>query len=82
MIFEIPFCDDDDVFLPGEPWAAGKLATSEKKNEVLTVGVRGVLDPAGVFMTEFRPPGLKRPFAVGDCSHASTLDVSNDPVTW
>ena len=54
-----------DVSFPGNP------ATSEKKNEVLTVGVRGVRGaPFGVLRP--KPPGEKRPFAVGDCSHART----------
>lgn len=51
----------------------GNPATSEKKNEVLTVGVLGVLGaPLGVFSMEPNPPGEKRPFAVGDCSQART----------
>ena len=47
-----------------------KLATSEKKKDVLTVGVpgvRGTSGPLGVFMMEFRPPpGEKSPLPVGD----------------
>lgn len=70
---ESPFFDSTPGFgevsaLPGSP------ATSEKKNEVLTVGVLGVLGiPLGVFSIELKPPGEKRPFAVGDCNHASTV---------
>mmetsp|Transcript_12470 Transcript_12470/g.35710 ORF Transcript_12470/g.35710 Transcript_12470/m.35710 type:complete len:86 (-) Transcript_12470:1118-1375(-) len=63
-----------EVSLPGNP------ATSEKKNDVLTVGVLGVLGaPLGVFNIEPKPPGEKRPFAVGDCNHARTFDESNEP---
>eukprot|EP00977_Amphora_coffeiformis_P009991 scaffold2335_cov175-Amphora_coffeaeformis.AAC.18 len=83
IILEIPlFCD----FLSfssgfGESCSfLGRLATSEKKNDVVTVGVRGVLT-AGVFVTEPSPPGEKRPCAVGDCNQASTFAVSNDSVT-
>lgn len=54
----------------------GKLATSEKKNDVLTVGVLGVRGafraPRGVLSIEPKPPGENKPFAVGDCSQAST----------
>jgi hypothetical protein len=66
-----PFGDGNSVF-------RGKLSTSEKKNEVPMVGVRGVRGavgaPRGVFEAEPKkpPPGEKSPFAVGDCSHAST----------
>ena len=82
MMLEIPlFCD----FLSfssgfGESCSfLGRLATSEKKNDVVTVGVRG--PAAGVFVTEPSPPGENRPCAVGDCNHASTLEVSKDSVT-
>lgn len=52
----------------------GKPATSEKKNEVLTVGVLGVRGATlGVLRTEENPPGEKRPLAVGDCNHARTV---------
>ena len=47
----------------------GKPATSEKKNDVLTVGVLGVLGtpaPRGVFIIEPSPPGENKPLAVGD----------------
>jgi hypothetical protein len=77
MIFDMPrespFFDSTPGFgevsaLPGSP------ATSEKKNEVLTVGVRGVLGiPLGVLSMEPKPPGEKRPLAVGDCNHARTV---------
>lgn len=65
-----PFGDGNSVF-------RGKLATSEKKKEVLMVGVRGVRGavcaPPGVFNAEPKPPpGEKNPFAVGDWSQAST----------
>lgn len=79
MIFDMPrespFFDSTPGFgevsaLPGSP------ATSEKKNEVLTVGVLGVLGiPLGVFSIEPKPPGENRPFAVGDCNHARTARV-------
>ena len=58
----------------GEASLPGNPATSEKKNDVLTLGVLGVLGaPRGVFNIEPRPPGEKRPFAVGDCNHARTI---------
>jgi hypothetical protein len=82
MILEIPpFCDFLSSFSAafGESWR-GKLATSEKKKDVLTVGVLGVR-AAGVFITEPSAPGENNPCAVGDCSHASTFEVSKEPVT-
>jgi hypothetical protein len=71
----------------GEPNSLflGKLATSEKKNEVVFVGVlgvRGAVPARGVFIADPKPkppPGENSPFAVGDCSHASTFDASKDP---
>jgi len=60
----------------------GKPATSEKKNDVLKVGVCGAFGtpPRGVFNIDPRPPGEKRPFAVGECNQANTFDdSSNDP---
>lgn len=54
-------------------------ATSEKKKDVLTLGVpgvRGIKGPLGVFMMEFSPPGENNPLAVGDCNQFNTLDVS------
>jgi hypothetical protein len=47
----------------------GKEATSEKKKEVLMVGVLGVLGspPRGVFKTDPKPPpGEKSPLEDGD----------------
>ena len=49
----------------------GKLATSEKKKDVLIVGVCGVRGaaspPRGVFKSDPKPPpGEKSPLAVGD----------------
>lgn len=61
----------------------GKPATSEKKNEVVNVGVFGVLvsPPRGVFNIDPRPPGEKSSFVVGDCNHAKTFeDSSKDPL--
>lgn len=56
----------------------GRFATSLKKKLVLTVGVRGVVGCfRGVLDTD--GPGEKSPWAVGDCSHARTLEVSKDP---
>lgn len=52
----------------GSPLCFGRLATSEKKKDVLTVGVRlGVcfVEQFGVLSMEPKP-GLKSPFAVGD----------------
>lgn len=55
----------------------GRLATSEKKNDVHMVGVRGVRGtPPGVLSMDAYPPGLNNP--VGDCNHANTFDVSKD----
>ena len=77
-MFETPFDDEEAVFALGVASPArGKLATSEKKKLVLTVGVPGVR--AGVFITEPYPPGENIPLAVGDCSHAKTFDWSNEP---
>jgi hypothetical protein len=41
---------------------------------VLTVGVLGVRGPTplGVFNIDAKPPGEKRPFAVGDCNQERT----------
>lgn len=57
----------------------GNDATSEKKKDVLTVGVRGVRvsAPLGVLSIDPNPPGENRPFEFGECNHASTLDESN-----
>lgn len=56
----------------------GSPATSEKKNEVLTVVVLGVCGaPFGVFNIDANPPGENKPFAVGDCSQARTFELSN-----
>lgn len=59
----------------------GRLATSEKKKDVLTVGVRGVRGafraPRGVFNIEPKPPGENKPLAVGDCNQARTANSIN-----
>ena len=56
----------------------GKLATSEKKKDVLTVGV-GVVCCLGLGVFNIEPkPGENKPLAVGDCSQASTLEVSKE----
>ena len=55
-----------------------RLATSEKKKDVLTVGVRG--GACGVLAMELLP-GENSSFALGDCNHASTLDVSKEAET-
>lgn len=60
----------------------GKPATSEKKKEVLKVGVLGVLViPAfGVFNIDPIPPGENSSFPVGECNQANTLeDSSREP---
>jgi hypothetical protein len=60
----------------------GRPATSEKKKDVLNVGVGGALSipPRGVFSIDPKPPGEKRSFDVGECNHASTFeDSSKDP---
>lgn len=65
IMLEIPlFCDflSFSVGLGDSCSFLGRLATSEKKKEVLTVGVLGVrAPPAGVFITEPRPPGENNP---------------------
>jgi hypothetical protein len=79
MMLEMLFRLDADSSRAAGVSPLVKLATSEKKNDVLTVGVRGVRGPPGVFSNVPYPPGEKRPFAVGDCNHANTFDVSNEP---
>ena len=60
----------------------GKPATSEKKNDVLNVGVLGAFIPAlGVFSIDPIPPGENSSFVVGECNQANTLDDSSrDPL--
>mmetsp|Transcript_29453 Transcript_29453/g.45343 ORF Transcript_29453/g.45343 Transcript_29453/m.45343 type:complete len:94 (-) Transcript_29453:1310-1591(-) len=85
MMFEYPLCEPP--LLPPSPPGfgetsplRGKPATSEKKKDVLTVGVLGVRGPPrGVFIIDPKPPGENRPFAVGDCNHARTLEESKGP---
>lgn len=83
MMFDIPLPPFRFVSAPGfgdgsKLW--GRPATSEKKKEVLTVGVLGVRGATrGVFRADEKPPGEKRPFAVGDCSQASTFEESKLP---
>lgn len=78
MMLDIPLDPPRFVSAPGfgdVSVLCGKPATSEKKKEVLTVGVLGVRGATrGVLRTELKPPppGEKRPFAVGDCNQART----------
>lgn len=67
-----PDLGDDDIS------PRGRAAASEKKKDVLTDGVRGVRGkPAlGVFSMDPKPPGEKRPFELGEWSHARTLEES------
>lgn len=53
----------------------GRFATSEKKNEVDTIGVEVLLELAPLAFGEAKP-GLKSP---GEESHARTLEVSKAP---
>lgn len=76
-MLEIFFRVESDSSLAAGVSPVGKLATSEKKKDVLTVGVLGVRGPPGVFSSAPYPPGENSPFAVGDCNQASTFDVSN-----
>ena len=71
-----PFFDSDPGF--GDVSPPGSPATSEKKKEVLTLGVLGVLGaPLGVFRMEPKPPGEKSPFAEGDCNHERTARITS-----
>mmetsp|Transcript_8178 Transcript_8178/g.9516 ORF Transcript_8178/g.9516 Transcript_8178/m.9516 type:complete len:113 (+) Transcript_8178:1584-1922(+) len=77
---------DPDLIGDAQSPPRGKPATSEKKKDVLNVGVWGFLTnepvtPArGVFNMDPNPPGENSPFAVGECNHANTFDESsNEP---
>lgn len=57
----------------------GNPATSEKKKDVLNVGVGGSFEtaPLGVFNMDPKPPGENILFTDGDWSHANTLELSS-----